>query len=114
MKIYRKVFQQDTGFTLIELLLVIALIGILMALAIPRFPVYQEAARIRIDEGNRKILSTAANSYIVEKGLPSSTENWDGSVGQNWEDYLTEWPENPAGSSYSLTIETNGAITINP
>ena len=114
MSRFRRVYYQDSGFTLIELLLVIAILGILAILAIPRFPTYQDSARKRVDEYNRRALITAANSYIAERGLPSSPENWDGTAGQNWEDYLSEWPENPAGAAYTVIINTNGDITINP
>ncbi len=114
MKRLRRVHCYENGFTLIELLLVIAILGILAILAIPRFPAYQEAAKKRVDEYNRRALNTAANRYIAERGLPSSPENWDGTAGQNWEDYLSEWPENPAGAAYTVTIDTNGDITIKP
>ena len=56
------------GFTLIELLIVVAIIGILAAIAVPNFLNAQQRARYAQVESNMKTLSTAMMTYQVDWG----------------------------------------------
>lgn len=56
------------GFTLIELLIVVAIIGILAAIAVPNFLNAQMRAKIARVESDIKALSTALESYMVDRG----------------------------------------------
>jgi general secretion pathway protein G len=54
------------GFTLIELLIVVAIIGILAAIAVPNFLNAQLRARIARTNADLKALSTAIDSYYID------------------------------------------------
>jgi type IV pilus assembly protein PilA len=54
------------GFTLIELMIVVAIIGILAAIAIPNFMRFQARARQSEAKSNLKAFFTAAKSVIAE------------------------------------------------
>lgn len=55
------------GFTLIELMIVVAIIGILAAIAIPRFADMLEKAREGAMKGNLAALRSAVTIYYSEK-----------------------------------------------
>lgn len=65
MKAFRKDKGQK-GFTLIELMVVIAIIGILAAIAIPQFTTYRERSYNAVAKTDIKNMYTVAQSYFSE------------------------------------------------
>ncbi|OQW35138.1 MAG: hypothetical protein A4E20_09655 [Nitrospira sp. SG-bin2] len=64
----RKVFQKQEGFTLIELMIVVAIIGILAAIAIPNFLQYQMKSRQSEAKTNLQAIKTSQVSFQGEQG----------------------------------------------
>jgi|SRR5579859_269996 len=67
---------KQKGFTLIELMIVVAIIGILAAIAIPRFAQMLEKSREGATKGNLGSLKSAASIYYGDvQGVWPSTLN---------------------------------------
>ncbi len=65
--------SNEKGFTLIELMIVIAIIGILAAIAIPNFVSYRMRAYDSDAQSNIKNLLTAEEAYFVDNSTYTST-----------------------------------------
>ena len=63
-----KSFRKQEGFTLIELMIVVAIIGILAAIAIPNFLQYQMKSRQSEAKTNLQAIRTSSVSFQAERG----------------------------------------------
>ena len=59
--------RSNKGFTLIELLIVVAIIGILAAIAIPQFSAYRAKAYNSASNSDLKNLKTGMEAYMADR-----------------------------------------------
>ncbi|HHW61515.1 MAG TPA: prepilin-type N-terminal cleavage/methylation domain-containing protein [Syntrophomonadaceae bacterium] len=105
---WKKERLAEKGFTLIELILVMAILALLMALAVPRFTAALENSKIQAHNANVKMIEQAAElAYIngVKVGDIKMQKLVD-------DDYLKEAPEVPkikdiSNSTYDVTATIN-------
>jgi type IV pilus assembly protein PilA len=65
------------GFTLIELMIVVAIIGILAAVAIPQYQDYTVKAKLSKVQSTLAPVKTAVALYFQEQGgFPAAADNW--------------------------------------
>ena len=65
--------MKTKGFTLIELAIVVAIVGILAAVAVPIFTTFSDDAKIDELQSNMLIAATAQEKYYVSKGKYATT-----------------------------------------
>jgi type IV pilus assembly protein PilA len=79
----KKLYTRRGGFTLIELMIVVAIIGILAAIAIPNFLRFQLKAKSSEGKTNLAAIRTAEESYFAEYGVYVSAEPSPPAIGDN-------------------------------
>ena len=86
--------KNEKGFTLIELMIVIAIIGILAAIAIPQFSAYRVRSYNSAANADLRNAATAQEAYFVD-----------------FQSYATD-VDNLTGSSYGLFLSENVSLTV--
>ena len=96
------------GFTLVELMLVVIIIGVLVAMVMPRLSGRSEEARIGVAKADIDLnIATALKLYELDNGVFPTTEEGLGalmsapSTARNWKGpYLEKKPLDPWGKTY--------------
>ncbi len=87
----------EDGFTLIELMVVILIIGILVAIAVPVFFSARSQGEIATCQDNLRTIDGVVSQYSARHG------DWPTDISQLEPEFLREIPACPAGGVYSLS-----------
>ncbi len=109
-----RMFKKEEGFTLVELMVVVLIIGILVAIAIPVFNAASDSARTRTCMSNQRVIEGAIQQYLAAE----PTNVWvagDATVNSTnkliTENYIKVAPQCPATWGSVYTTDTSGTVT---
>ena len=97
--IYMMIKMKTKGFTLVEIMIVVAIIGLLAAIAIPNFVRARAKAQAEACIANLRQIEGAIQVWAVDNSLPdTSTPTW-ADLSPN---YIRTQPSCPSGGTYTL------------
>ncbi|MFY9594570.1 MAG: prepilin-type N-terminal cleavage/methylation domain-containing protein [Caldicoprobacterales bacterium] len=102
---FKKSKKNQKGFTLVELMVVVVIIGILVAIAVPVYRNVQTTAKIKANDANIKIIESAIQVYLAEGGTLDELDD-QGIDLLVEKKYLKEVPKYP-DSDEEYSIEVN-------
>jgi prepilin-type N-terminal cleavage/methylation domain-containing protein len=106
--------NRKAGFTLVEIMIVVAIIGLLAAIAIPNFVRARESAQLNSIANNLRILEGAKEQWALENKKSTT----DAVAMSNLTDYLKNNTITPVvGETYAVTavnvlISASGSGTL--
>lgn len=103
----KRTIKKRKGFMLLELIIVVAIIGILAAVAIPNLVGMTDEAKVAKIQSDLSTIGTAMEVYHVKKG---GTYPTDLSVLAGDNSYLKKVPEPPTGAG-AYTVGNKGEVT---
>jgi len=105
-----KRIRKSKGFTLVEIMIVVLIIGILLAIAVPNFIKARETSRNKTCVANLKQIESAKEQWAMENKMGADDEpSEDDLLGSGGDGYMKSFPECPSGGDYTI-----GAISEDP
>ena len=104
----KRTIKKRKGFMLLELIIVVAIIGILAAVAIPNLVGMTDEAKVAKIQSDLSTIGTAMEVYHVKKGgtYPANLSVLEGDNG-----YLKKVPEPPTGAGTYTIVGDKGEVT---
>ena len=105
MKRCKRNAHGESGFTLIEIMIVVLIIGVLLAIAMPNFVKARETARAKNCLANLKEISAAKEQWVMDfRKNADDTPSKDNLTAEGAESgkYLKKWPSCPGGGDYTI------------
>lgn len=100
--------RSNKGFTLVEIMIVVAIIGILIAIAVPSFLRAREISRRNACQENQSKVDGAKQQWALENNEPgTATPDWADLVGND--SYIRKSPECPSSGTYTI-----GSLSVDP
>ena len=105
--------DRRTGFTLIEIMLIVTIIGMLAAIAIPRFLKARGTSQMNACINNMRQIDAATQTWAMENNKSGSSAVTSASL----RPYVNRgtgaiWPTCPSGGTYVLTdVQTKPTCT---
>lgn len=116
--------KNNVGFTLIELMIVIAILGIVSAIAIPMYTGYIATARLAEAKNNIAALRLAEEEFFLENNnyfsdmsddnanlASASTDLWSASKGDGNQVNFT-YTVSASGNNYTITATGNASTPV--
>lgn len=110
-KIIRNFCKGNKGFTLAELMIVIVIIGILTAIAIPVYNISKAKAEASACQANLRMIDSAIQQYKFNNNITEGLGD-DFSLDKLKEYFSDGVPKCPSGGTYKVNT-TAGYVTCN-
>lgn len=111
--------KKRKGFTLVELVVVIAILGILATIAIPKFSSSRKSAAVAAHNANVRIIKSVAVMYLADN--PAETGEISTKLSDRFDgdkmptpNFAADGTDAVAATVFTITIGSDKNITVSP